>query len=312
MDTMAHLVGTQRRLAAILVADMVGYSRLMEQYEEYTFSWQRRLRLEVLDPGIAASCGRLVKNTGDGFVAIFDSAGAATRCALSLQQTVANETREEPVERRVMFRMAVNLAEIIVEEDDVYGDGVNVAARLQVYAEPGGVIVSGIVAEQVGSSLGVSLTDLGELPLRNRVSTVQVFALAGRDPAPGPAAGLVADVPTGAELPLTTLSQPQMLATYDLVVQTLDHLYRTNYASFCQARGLLQQVMPHDSVDLPPDAWVRFGQSGRIGDTVAAPLLGGHRAPDGGDSVSRHQRPGTSPRHTSPTVRQHTLISAAC
>jgi adenylate cyclase len=177
MDTTAHLIDLQRRLAAILVADIVGYSRLMEEDEESTFSWQRCLRAEVLDPGIAAYAGRLVKNTGDGFVAVFDSANRATRCALALQQALAQRTAEQPAERRISFRMAVNIAEIIVEEDDVYGDGVNVTARLQTYAEPGGVIISGIVAEQLGSGLGVGVIDMGDLPLRNRVRRVRVFAL---------------------------------------------------------------------------------------------------------------------------------------
>src|ERR671928_1238563 len=132
----AALPGTERRLAAILVADIVGYSRLMEAHEDYTHAWQRRLRAEILDPGIAARGGRTVKNTGDGFIAIFDSARDATECALELQQAVAARTIEQPVERRISFRMAVNVTDIIVEEDDVYGDGVNVAARLQTYAEP--------------------------------------------------------------------------------------------------------------------------------------------------------------------------------
>jgi class 3 adenylate cyclase len=177
MDTMAHLIELQRRLAAILVADIVGYSRLMEEDEESTFAWQRRLRVEVLNPGIAAFAGRLVKNTGDGFVAVFDSVNGATRCALALQQALVQQTSEQPAERRISFRMAVNLAEIIVEEDDVYGDGVNVAARRQVYAEPGGVIVSGAVAEQLQAGLGVGMIDLGDLPLRNRARRVRVFAL---------------------------------------------------------------------------------------------------------------------------------------
>ena len=168
---------TQRRHAAILVGDVVGYSRLMESHEEYTHRWQMHLRSEILDPGIAEYGGQLIKNTGDGFVAMFDAAPDATRCALALQQAVSVATTEQPVEKRISFRMGVNAADIIVEDDDIYGDGVNVAARLQTYAEPGGIIVSGAVAKQLGTLPGVTAIDLGDLPLRNMARPVRVFSL---------------------------------------------------------------------------------------------------------------------------------------
>lgn len=190
-----QLVGTQRRLAAILIADMVGYSRLMEADEDYTHGWLMRLRAEILDPGISAYLGLVVKNTGDGFIAIFDSARDATECALSLQQSVAARTAEQPVDRRISFRMAVNVADIIVERDDVYGDGVNVAARLQTYAEPGGIVVSGAVAEQLGSNLDVAVIDLGDIYPRNLARPVRVFALR---PQAAPAR-LVGDARVGTE-----------------------------------------------------------------------------------------------------------------
>jgi adenylate cyclase len=185
----------QRRLAAILIGDVVGYSRLMETHEEYTHRWQMRLRSEVLEPGVAAHRGRIVKNTGDGFVAMFDSASDATQCAIDLQQAVAIATAEQPVEQRISFRMGVNVADIILEDDDVYGDGVNVAARLQSYAEPGGIIVSGAVAEQMGNTPGVGVIDLGDLQLRNLARPVRVFALRAQT-AP---ARLVGDVVVGSE-----------------------------------------------------------------------------------------------------------------
>jgi adenylate cyclase len=168
---------TQRRHAAILVADMVGYSRLMEAHEESTHAWLMRLRSETLEPGIVARAGRIVKNTGDGFLAVFDTARDATECARTLQQALAAATTEQPSEQRIMFRMAVNVADIIVEDDDIYGDGVNIAARLQTYAEPGGIVFSGAAVEQMGSSLDARVIDLGELPLRNLVRPVRVFAL---------------------------------------------------------------------------------------------------------------------------------------
>src|SRR5512138_490060 len=98
--------GKDRRLVAILVADIVGYSRLMEAHEDYTHTWQTLLRMEVLEPGIAAHSGQSVKNTGDGFIAIFHSARDATRCAMSLQRSVQERTADQPVEQRINFRMA--------------------------------------------------------------------------------------------------------------------------------------------------------------------------------------------------------------
>jgi adenylate cyclase len=171
------LTATQRRLVAVLAADVVGYSRLMEAYEESTHAGLVRLRSEVLDPGIAARHGRIIKNTGDGFLAVFDSAHDATQCAITLQQALAAQTADQQPDERISFRMAVNVADVIIEEDDVYGGGVNVASRLQAYAEPGGVVVTSGVAEQIGGSLGIGATDLGELHLRNLARPVRVFAL---------------------------------------------------------------------------------------------------------------------------------------
>jgi adenylate cyclase len=168
---------TQRRLVAVLAADVVGYSRLMEAHEEATHLSLLRLRSQALDPGVAAHRGRLIKNTGDGFLAMFDSAHDATQCALFLQRSVALHTIPQPADQRISFRMAVHAADVIVEKDDIYGDGVNVAARLQAYAEPGGIVVSGAVAEQIASGLGVGAIDLGHLHLRNLARPVQVFAL---------------------------------------------------------------------------------------------------------------------------------------
>jgi adenylate cyclase len=164
-------------MAAILVADTVGYSRLMEANEDLTHAWMMRLRAHTLNPGIERHGGRAVKNTGDGFVAVFESARAAIDCARDLQRSLLVQTSHQPVEQRILFRMAVNTAEIIVEADDVYGDGVNVAARLQTYAEPGGIIVSGAAVEQAGDALGPGIIDLGDLPLRNLARPVRVFAL---------------------------------------------------------------------------------------------------------------------------------------
>jgi adenylate cyclase len=167
----------QRRLAAILAADVVGYSRLMEAHEEDTHARLMQLRSEVLDPGVAARHGKIIKNTGDGFLATFDTARDATRCALSLQEAVAANTAGLPADQRISFRMGLNAADIIVERDDVYGDGVNIAARLQTYAPAGGVVVSAAVAEQLGDDFNVNVVDLGDLRLRNIGRPVRVYAL---------------------------------------------------------------------------------------------------------------------------------------
>jgi TolB-like protein/class 3 adenylate cyclase/Tfp pilus assembly protein PilF len=178
-----------------LAADVVGYARLTEAHEETTHNWLMHLRSEVLDPGVAAHRGRVIKNTGDGFLAMFESAHEATQCALDLQRAVITKTAEQFPDQRITFRMAVNIADAIIENDDIYGDGVNVAARLQAYAEPGGVVVSGAVVEQIGSGLGVGAIDLGELILRNLARPVRVFALSVRTAPPR----LIGDAFAGAD-----------------------------------------------------------------------------------------------------------------
>src|SRR5579863_9598916 len=172
----------RRQLAAILAADVVGYSRLMATHEEDTHVRLKQLRSEILDPGVAERHGRIVKNTGDSFLATFDTAREATTCALSLQAAVAVHTSGLPADERISFRMGLNAADIIVEEDDVYGDGVNIAARLQTYAPSGGIVVSGAVAEQLDNDcldkkFSVNVIDLGDLHLHNIRRPVRVYAL---------------------------------------------------------------------------------------------------------------------------------------
>ena len=196
LNDMRQLVATRRSHAAVLVADAVGYSRLMEAAEDETHSSLKRLRSQVLDPGITAQGGQVVKNTGDGFIAIFASARDAVQCAIGLQRALAAAAAEQTAERRISFRMAVNVADIIVDQDDVYGDGVNVTARLQTYAEPGGLIVSGAVVEELGADHSIGLLDLGDLQLRNRTQPVRVYQLRTQ-PVP---ARLIGDVQIGGEV----------------------------------------------------------------------------------------------------------------
>jgi adenylate cyclase len=166
-----------RRLTAILAADIAGYSRLMGADEEGTHERVRAHLRELVDPKIREHRGRTVKNTGDGFLAEFPSVVDAVRCAVEVQRGMIDRELEVTDERRITFRIGINLGDVIVEEHDIFGDGVNIAARLQTYAEPGGIVVSGAVAEQIGSGLGVGAIDLGDLHLRNLARPIRVFAL---------------------------------------------------------------------------------------------------------------------------------------
>ena len=121
----------ERQLVAVVVADVVGYSRMMEAQEQDTHRQLTQLRASILEPEVAAHHGRIVRNTGDGFLAIFESALNAMYCCFEIQRRVGQATADAPAERRIRFRFGVNIADAIIEKDDVYGGGVNVAARLQ-------------------------------------------------------------------------------------------------------------------------------------------------------------------------------------
>jgi len=140
---------TVRRLAAILAADVAGYSRLMGQDEEGTHERDQAHLRELVSPKIAEHRGRIVKNTGDGFLAEFPSVVDAVRCAVEVQRGMAERNEGTPPENRIEFRVGINLGDVIVEEHDIFGDGVNVAARLEAVAEPGGICVSRVVRDQV-------------------------------------------------------------------------------------------------------------------------------------------------------------------
>src|SRR5215831_1971286 len=137
----------ERRLAAILAADVAGYSRLIGADEEGTLGRLRAIRAELIDPMIAAHHGRLVKTTGDGMLVEFSSVVDALRCATEVQAGMAERTATAPADKRVEFRIGINMGDIVVEDGDIFGDGVNVAARLEGLAEPGGICVSARVQE---------------------------------------------------------------------------------------------------------------------------------------------------------------------
>lgn len=174
----------ERRLAAVLVADIAGYTRLMEVYEFETHARLMELRKDIIDTAIASHHGRIVKNTGDGLIAIFGSVNDAVECAIGVQQSVQRQEALRPMDRRIRFRMGVNVGDVVVEAEDVYGNGVNVAARLQDLAEPGGLMISSSVREEVGTNLELPTVDLGNLSLKNIQTPVRAFRVI-TNPDPG-------------------------------------------------------------------------------------------------------------------------------
>ncbi len=162
----------QRRLAAILAADVAGYSRLMGEDEEGTLAALTAHRAELIEPCIAEHRGRVVKTTGDGLLAEFASVVDAVHCAVAFQEGMAKRNADTPENRRIEFRIGVNLGDVIVQDDDVYGDGVNIAARLEGLAEPGAVVVSDSVHQQVRSKLDFGFDDLGVHEAKNIVEPI--------------------------------------------------------------------------------------------------------------------------------------------
>jgi TolB-like protein/class 3 adenylate cyclase/Tfp pilus assembly protein PilF len=181
-----------RRLAAIIAADVAGYSRLMGADEEGTYRRFQAHLTELIDPKISEHHGRVVKNTGDGLLAEFPSVVDAVRCAAEVQRAMLDREPDIADDRRIRLRIGVNLGDVIAEHDDIFGDGVNIAARLQELAEPGGICVSATVREQIRDRLSYPLDDLGEQIVKNITRPVRVYAL-------GPEA--VADLPPS-EVPI--------------------------------------------------------------------------------------------------------------
>src|SRR6185503_6534537 len=165
----------QRRLAAVMAADVVGYSRLMEVDEAGTLARLKTIRLELIDPAIEKCKGRLIKTTGDGLLVEFHSVTDAVRCAAEFQRRMARRNEDVSPARSIQFRIGINLGDVIVENDDIFGDGVNVAARLESMADPGGLYVSAAVRDQVGDRLDLFFEDLGEQTVKNIARPIRVF-----------------------------------------------------------------------------------------------------------------------------------------
>src|SRR5262245_6653371 len=167
--------GVERRLAAILAADVVGYSRLMEVDEAGTLARLKTVRLELIDPARAKCKGRVIKTTGDGILVEFQSVTEALRCARDSREHTAPRNSDMPASSTLLYRIVINLGDVIVEGDDILGDGVNVAARLESIAQPGGICISAAVRDQVWDRLEVGYEDLGDQYVKNISRPIRVF-----------------------------------------------------------------------------------------------------------------------------------------
>jgi formylglycine-generating enzyme required for sulfatase activity/class 3 adenylate cyclase len=166
---------TPRRLAAIVAGDISGYSRLMEIDEEGTHDRVKRIERDLIEPSIAEHYGRLIKTSGDGFIAIFDSPVEAVRCGIVIQQNMVGRNASLPKHHWIEYRIGVNLGDVIIEADDVYGDGVNIASRLEGIAEPGQVFISGGIYEQIKHKLVCGYESLGDRKVKNITDPVRVY-----------------------------------------------------------------------------------------------------------------------------------------
>jgi adenylate cyclase len=202
-------MASTRRLSAILAADMAGYSRLMGADEEGTHERLKVHFQQLIDPKIRVHHGRLVKNAGDGVLVELASVIDAVRCAVEIQRAMIDRDAEMPEERRIRFRIGVNLGDIIAEDGDIFGDGVNIAARLEALAEPGGICISRIVHEQIRDKLAYPFEDIGEQSLKNIARPIQAYTLS---------AAVIADLPSVGGGPAITISLPPVAPRLSIVV----------------------------------------------------------------------------------------------
>src|SRR4051812_6960416 len=203
-----------RRLAAIFAADVAGYSRLMGADEEGTHERLKAHLRQLIDPKIKEHRGRIVKNTGDGMLAEFASVIDAGRCAAEVQRGMMDREPDVTDERRSSFRIGVDLGDVIVEEHDIFGDGVNVAARLEALAEPGGICISRTVRDQIRDKLAYAFEDMGEQSVKNIVRPVRVYALRRE---------AVADLPAPSA-PVSTSISPPLAPRLSIVVLPFTNL----------------------------------------------------------------------------------------
>jgi adenylate cyclase len=195
----------ERRLAAILAADVAGYSRLMGVDEEGTLAALKAYRRELIDPKISENRGRVVKTTGDGALVEFASAVDAVRCATEIQRVMAERNANIAEDRRIEFRIGINVGDIIIDEGDIYGDGVNIAARVETLASPGAICLSDNAYQQIKGKLALEVSDMGEQKLKNIAQSVKVFSVR-LDGAPARPALALPDKPSITVLPFQNMS----------------------------------------------------------------------------------------------------------
>src|SRR6266404_4684095 len=167
----------ERRLAAILAADVAGYSRLMGADEEGTLARLKSFRKTVVDPKVVEHRGHLVKTTGDGMLVEFASAVDAARCAVEIQRGMAEQNADAAQDNRIKFRIGIHVGDIIIEENDIFGDGVNIAARLEGIAEPGGVSISDDTYRQIRGKVNIAFEDMGPQNLKNITEPMRVWRM---------------------------------------------------------------------------------------------------------------------------------------
>ncbi len=200
----------ERRLAAILAADVAGYSRLMGADEEGTLERLKGHRRELVDPKVKEHRGRIVKTTGDGMLVEFPSVVDAVRCAVEVQRGMVDRNAEVPEDKRITFRIGVNLGDVIIDGDDIYGDGVNIAARLETLAEPGGICVARTVRNQIRDKLPYAFEDMGEQSVKNIARPVRADAISAAAVASTPLVALPAQ---SGPVPRRLLLRPTVVAT---------------------------------------------------------------------------------------------------
>src|SRR6476469_7703922 len=166
-----------RRLTTILSADVVGYTRLMEEDEERTHLNVLAFSEDVLEPAIAKHRGRVVKKTGDGVLAEFESVVQATLCSIAIQNEASSRNKDRPQAQRIAYRIGINIGDVFVEPDDIYGEGVNIAVRLEGIASPGGIVVSRSVRDSVSNKLQLRCVDMGDVTVKNISRPIHAFMI---------------------------------------------------------------------------------------------------------------------------------------